>query len=176
MTRGAGADGVHIGKANSVLEVDWSDPIANVSLAWGYRFDGAKTGEDMIIELAGLVAVTSCGFCSFSRYMEGDLTGWSHRGYMPRIADLYGADPARMPFDFTEVLAAIAPRAVFVNAPLGDSNFEVRGVYDCLNAAAPVYSLLGASKRLVAVHPDCGHDFPPAVREQAYEFMARELG
>ena len=121
------------------------------------------------------VAVTSCGFNSFAKYYGGDLTGWSHRGYMPRIASKFGKDPKRMPFDFPDVLAAIAPRAVFVNAPLHDANFEVSGVRDCLQIAAPAYKLFDAGDRLVAVHPDCQHDFPPAIRKQAYEFIDRTL-
>jgi len=121
------------------------------------------------------VAVSSCGFNSFTKYMGGDLTGWSHRGYMPRIKEVYDCNPAKMPFDFTEILGAIAPRVVFVNAPTGDSNFEIGGVEDCLKAAAPVYALYHASDRLQAAHPDCGHDFPPAVREQAYEFIDKVL-
>jgi dienelactone hydrolase len=121
------------------------------------------------------VVVTSCGFNSFFKYYGGDLTGWSHNGYMPRIASLYDRDPAKMPFDFTEVLGAIAPRAVFINAPTGDSNFEISGVHDCLNAAWPVYELLGAAENLTAVHPDCGHGFPLEVREQAYAFVDRVL-
>ena len=121
------------------------------------------------------VVVTSCGFNAFPKYYGGDLTGWSHQGYMPRIADLYGMDPRQMPFDFPEVLAAIAPRGVFVNAPLRDDNFEVSGVYDCLDAARPVYELLGARDRLRAVHPDCGHGFPREAREAAYEFIDRML-
>lgn len=112
--------------------------------------------------------VTSCGFNSFFAYAGGDLTGWSHAGYMPRIASVYGKDPNRMPFDFTGVLAAIAPRPVLINAPLGDDNFPVDGVRDCLRAADPVYRLLGAKEKLVALHPDCGHDFPPAARSAAY--------
>jgi len=119
--------------------------------------------------------VTSCGFNSFAKYYAGDLRGWSHDGYMPRIAERYGCDPARMPFDFTEVLAAVAPRAVFVSAPLHDDNFEVSGVHDCLSAAGPVYALLGAPAALEAIHPDCGHDFPPEAREAAYAFLTRVL-
>ena len=119
--------------------------------------------------------VTSCGFNSFPKYYGGDLTGWSHSGYMPRIATVYGKDPQRMPFDFPGLLAAIAPRAVFVNAPLGDANFEVSGVHDCLAAAKPVYALLGAEQNLVAVHPDCEHDFPAETREAAYSFLERAL-
>jgi pimeloyl-ACP methyl ester carboxylesterase len=121
------------------------------------------------------VAVTSCGFNSFFKYMGGDLTGWSHRGYMPRIAELYHCSPEEMPFDFTEVLAAIAPRAVYVNAPVGDDNFDVTGVKDCLFAAGPVYGLYGAADRLVAEHPNCAHDFPPDTRERAYAFIAQAL-
>jgi dienelactone hydrolase len=119
--------------------------------------------------------VTSCGFNSLFKYKGGDLMGWSHRGYMPRIAEVYGNDPKRMPFDFTEVLAAIAPRPVFINAPMNDDNFEVSGVKDCVRAAAPVYRLFGAETNLVAVHPSCGHDFPPEVRTAAYEWLARVM-
>jgi len=119
--------------------------------------------------------VSSCGFNSFFKYYGGNLAGWSHRGYMPRIASVYGKDPKKMPFDFTEVVAALAPRPFFVNAPLRDGNFEVSGVRDCIRAAMPVYELLGARENLVAVHPDAGHDFPPQVRQAAYKFLDRVL-
>ena len=85
---------------------------------------------------------------------------------MPRIASRYGKDPKRMPFDFPDVLAAIAPRPVFVCAPRRDANFELAGVEDCLRAAGSVYQLLGASGKLEAVHPDCEHSFPADQRRQ----------
>jgi dienelactone hydrolase len=123
------------------------------------------------------VAVSSCGFDSFSDYMGGDLTGWSGaRAYMPRIATDYGKDPRRMPFDFPEVLAAIAPRPVFINAPLHDSNFRSESVQKCVAAATQVYRLLGAEKSLVASYPDCEHDFPAAARQAAYAFIEQVLG
>lgn len=119
--------------------------------------------------------VTSCGFCSFAKYYGGDLTGWSHKGYMPRIAAVYGKDPARMPFDFTEILGALAPRPVFINAPLHDENFDVEGVRMCVRAAEPIYAIYGAADALEVVHPDCEHDFPEDVRERAYRFLDRAL-
>ena len=120
--------------------------------------------------------VTSCGFNSFLKYEKGDLTGWSHKGYMPRIAEVYSRDASRMPFDFTEVLAALAPRPIFINAPLEDSNFEVSGVKDCVTAAGPVYDqIFHARDRLVAVYPDARHEFPLAIRQQAYDFLDRWL-
>jgi len=120
--------------------------------------------------------VTSCGFNSFKKYYGGDLTGWSHKGYMPLIAEKYGKDPARMPFDFPEVLAALAPRPLFINAPVRDANFEVSGVRDCVEAAMPVYArIFHARDRLVAVYPDAGHEFPARIRQAAYEFLDRWL-
>jgi hypothetical protein len=121
------------------------------------------------------VAVTSCGFNAFPRYMKGDLAGWGHKGYMPRIVSEFGADAKKLPFDFPEILGAIAPRAVFINAPLRDDNFEVGGVRDCVAAAAPVYRLLDAGANLEAIYPDAAHDFPPDARLRAYAFIDRHL-
>lgn len=119
---------------------------------------------------------TSCGFNAFGHYYGGDLKGWSHRGYMPRIAQLYGSDAARMPFDFTEVLGILAPRPVFISAPEGDHNFAVAGVRECVESALPVYErLFHSPDRLVARHPEVGHEFPPAVRQEAYAFFDRWL-
>lgn len=119
--------------------------------------------------------VTSCGFNSFFAYRGGDLAGWSHRGYMPRIASVYGNDAKQMPFDFTEVLASVAPRAVFISAPMDDSNFLVTGVMDCVAAAKPVYGLLGAADQLVVQYPAGGHDFPREARSNAYRWLDRML-
>lgn len=121
------------------------------------------------------VMVSSCGFNSFPKYYGGDLTGWSHRGYMPRIASVYGKDPSKMPFDWTEILGVLAPRSVFVSAPLHDANFEVSGVRDCERAARPIYELLDFPQHLRVVYPDCEHDFPPDVRAEAYDFIEKAL-
>jgi len=75
------------------------------------------------------------------------------------------------------VLAAIAPRAVFVNAPISDSNFEVSGVKDCVAAAQPVYEqIFGVPDQLVARYPEGGHGFAPAARAEAYAYLDRWLG
>jgi dienelactone hydrolase len=113
--------------------------------------------------------VTSCGFTAFDRYKGGDLTGWTSERYMPRIATDYGKSPERMPFDFPEVLAAIAPRHVFIVAPLHDDNFDVTGVRDSVAAAEPIFALHGARNHLQVVYPNVGHDFPDAERESAYK-------
>ncbi len=121
------------------------------------------------------VVVTSCGFNSFYKYSNGNLTGWSHKGYMPRIGTEYGKDPAKMPFDFTEILGALAPRAVFINAPINDSNFPVAGVRDSVASATPVFRMHEKLSNLEASYPIAGHDFPPDIRLKAYAFIDRHL-
>lgn len=112
-------------------------------------------------------AITSCGFTSFAKYMKGNLTGWSHRGYMPRIAERFEKSPSKMPFDFADVLSAISPRPVFVNAPLRDANFDASGVDDAVQASR--------HSRIRVVHPDAEHDFPSEIRQQAYAWLDEAL-
>ena len=121
--------------------------------------------------------VSSCGFNVFAKHNKGDVRAWSSSFYMPRIKTVYGDDPAKIPFDFTEVLAAVAPRPVFANAPLHDApDFEVSGVRDCFRAAMPVYqTVFKRGDGLIARHPDAGHAFPAAERQAAYAFLDKHL-
>ncbi|MBS1809679.1 MAG: alpha/beta fold hydrolase [Acidobacteria bacterium] len=120
--------------------------------------------------------VTSCGFTKASKYYNGNLKGWGGERYMPLVEKQYHNDPNQLPFDFPEILVALAPRPLFINAPLHDSNFEVSGVRDCEAVARPVYQkIFRADTHLVAMYPDAGHEFPPAIRQQAYAFLDRHL-
>lgn len=120
--------------------------------------------------------VSNCGFNSFLKYRNGDINGWGHAGYMPLIKEKYAADGKKMPWDFTEAVAALAPRAFLASAPVRDDNFEVSGVKDCITAAEPVYKLLKAEDKLQANYPDCDHNFPDDVRAAAYAFLDQHLG
>lgn len=121
------------------------------------------------------VVVTSSGFDSFHDYMNGDLTGWCQLRYMPRIESIYGKNPARVPFDFPEVLAAIASRPLYIHAPQADSNFQVGSVQRCEAAARRVYQLMDASEKLVASYPEGEHGFPIEARHEAYKFLDKAL-
>jgi hypothetical protein len=120
------------------------------------------------------VVVSSCGFDSFLDYMDGNIKGWTQERYMPRLAT-YAGRLGQIPFDFHEVVAALAPRRVFVNAPLRDSNFQARSVDEIIGAAKRVYALYGAVERLEVAHPDCAHAFPTAMRERAYGVLEESL-
>lgn len=115
--------------------------------------------------------VSSCGFTPFHDYYGGKVAGWTSDRYMPRIRDVYQNNADRIPFDFYEVIAAIAPRGVFSNSPLKDSNFDIGGVRKAMAKAGEVYALLKAEKNLTLVTPDVPHDFPEAERQAAYAWL-----
>ncbi len=119
--------------------------------------------------------VSSCGWTPFHDYYGGDLTGWSGERYVSRIREVYALDPDRVPWDYYEMIAALAPRAFFSASPLHDSNFDVAGVKKAIPVAREVYELLGVPDRLQVSYPDCAHEFPPEVREQAYQFLDTAL-
>lgn len=159
--------------------VDLLESLAEVDAsrigAIGHSLGGHNAIFTALFEPRIKVVVSSCGYNAFKHYYKGDISGWSHGGYMPRLRSAYQLDLAKVPFDFPELIGALAPRPFFTNAPLEDANFAVQGVKVCIESAKPVYDLMHAADRLVAAYPDAGHDFPDAVREQAYMFLDRFL-
>jgi hypothetical protein len=78
---------------------------------------------------------------------------------------------AEIPFDFQEMIGALAPRNALIVAPLRDSNFRHDSVDRVAAAAKPIFALHGHAERLRVLHPDCEHDFPQAMREAAYRLI-----
>jgi dienelactone hydrolase len=141
----------------------------------GHSLGGHNTMFTMAFDPRIKAGVSNCGFCSFPTYMKGNLKGWAHDGYMPRIRTAYELKPEKMPFDFPEVVAALAPRAFLAIAPTRDHNFDMDGVKDCIKAARPVYELLGAKAKLAELYPEGDHNFPDDSRKAAYEWLDRWL-
>jgi dienelactone hydrolase len=148
--------------------------------AIGHSLGGHNAIYTAVFDPRIQVVVTSCGFDSYLDYYDGDPKswevehGWCQTRYMPRLAN-YRGRLAEIPFDFHELLGALAPRPVFVNAPLRDSNFHWQSVDRILEAASDVYRLYGVPQNLQVEHPDCEHDFPAEVREAAYRFLDQHL-
>ncbi|MDP7017544.1 MAG: DUF2920 family protein [Pirellulaceae bacterium] len=118
------------------------------------------------------VVVSSCGF---TRFHKDDVPSWTGPRYMPRIKADFGSDADRVPFDFTEIVAAFAPRPFLAVAAERDSDFDAGGVRDVIRSAQPIYRLFQREADLRAIYPDSPHDFPPAARRQAYEFLDKHL-
>ena len=116
--------------------------------AIGHSLGGHNAVYTAVFEPRITAVVTSCGLDSYLDYKDGDIRGWTSTHYMPRMLD-YRDRLEEIPFDFHEMVAALAPRHCFVSAPLGDSNFKWDSVDQIVQAAAQVYRLYEA--RIVCV-------------------------
>jgi hypothetical protein len=132
----------------SMPEVD-SSRIGTIGLSLG----GHNALFLAVFEPRIRAVVSSAGFNTFTKYYGGNLKGWTSNRYMPRIASVFQSRPERMPFDFTEVLAAIAPRPVFVTGGTRDQWADPHGEFLAQVAAGPVYRLLGGKDLGVADLP-----------------------
>lgn len=138
--------------------------------AVGHSLGGHNSLYTAVFEPRIRAVVTSCGFDSFSDYAGGDLSGWQQERYMPLLGGASG-----VPFDFDDLIAALAPRTVLVSAPEHDDNFSCASVRRLVGRARRTYAALDAQENLVTVYPDCGHDFPPEVQDLALGVLGRVL-
>lgn len=148
--------------------------------AIGHSLGGHNAVFTAVFEVRLKVVVSSCGLDSFLDYYGGKEEnwlpekGWCQTRYMLKLAS-YKGKLADIPFDFHELIGALAPRHVLIIAPKEDSNFKADSVDRIAKAAAEVFKLHGHEKRLRVEHPDGGHDFPPAMRELAYKLFDEVL-
>jgi dienelactone hydrolase len=146
----------------------------------GHSLGGHNSIYTAVFDQRIAAVVSSCGFDSYLDYYGGDEKvwmpekGWAQTRYMPKLAE-YRGRLEEIPFDFHEILGALAPRACFVNAPLGDSNFQWKSAAAVVKTARQVYRLFETPDRLQIVHPDAGHAFPDDVRLAAYRFLDNVL-
>ncbi|MBL9199270.1 MAG: hypothetical protein JNL39_02135 [Opitutaceae bacterium] len=149
--------------------------------AVGHSLGGHNSIYTAVFDDRIKAVVSSCGFDSYLDYYAERREvvwragqGWTQNRYMPRLADYAGRLP-EIPFDFHELIGALAPRAFLAISPKGDANFKWQSVDRVLAAARPVFALHGAAERIDVEHPDGEHDFPPAMRERAYGWLERFL-
>ncbi len=149
--------------------------------AIGHSLGGHNSVYTAVFEPRIKSVVSSCGLDSYLDYYDGNEKnwypekGWCQTRYMRKLAGFRG-HLQDIPFDFHEMIGALAPRNVLIIAPLKDHNFRSASVDRIVEAARPIYRLYGHTDRLRVEHPDCEHDFPTPMRQNAYRFLAETLG
>lgn len=138
----------------------------------GHSLGGHNAIFTAVVEPRLRVVVSSCGFSSL---VKDDVPSWTGPRYLPRLAAEFGNDVQRIPFDFPELIAALAPRPFLAVAATRDSDFDVSGVRDVLAAAQDVYQLAQAKEALRGLFPEAPHSFPESARQEAYLFLEKWL-
>jgi len=144
---------------------------------FGYAL-GAKVGlltaalDDRVRAVAAV-----CGFSPFR--LETPATGteglrhYSHlHGLIPRLGFFIGHQD-RVPFDYDEVIAAIAPRRVLVVAPELDRYAPLANVRRAVEGAADVYQLFDKADALTLDTPFDFNRLSRDTEHRAFDWLAR---
>ena len=105
--------------------------------------------------IAGVVSVA--GFTpmrtnTLDRGTEG-IMAYSHlHGLMPRLGFFIGNE-TRIPYDYSELLATIAPRPAFIIAPEYDKDAHLQDIKQCVQQAEGIYRLYDAAGNLHLITP-----------------------
>jgi pimeloyl-ACP methyl ester carboxylesterase len=165
------------GAVDALSNFDFIDP-AKIFVA-GYAL-GATVGlyaAALDDRIAGVVSV--CGFTPIrldtpDRGTEG-IKAFSHlHGLLPRLGFFIGNEN-RIPFDFHEILACIAPRPVLVIAPVMDQDAHTVDIRKCFESARDIYQLYEASNHIQIYSPDDYNRFYGKMREKTYEWAMEML-
>jgi pimeloyl-ACP methyl ester carboxylesterase len=127
--------------------------------------------------IAGVVAI--CGFTPMHADTAARGTGgvarYSHeRDLMPRLGFFVGHED-RIPYDFHELLALIAPRPVLVVQPQLDRDATPADVEAAVNESRKVYALYSASDKLGFHQPWDYNRLPNHLQDQVIDWMRSTL-
>ncbi|GGF98163.1 alpha/beta hydrolase family protein [Paenibacillus aceti] len=119
--------------------------------------------------------ISSCGLCPFTD--DPTPERWGQRdwfSHMPKLTEAILAD--EVPFEFHEIMALMAPRPLFnwftQNDPIFPNWQAAALASSNLDA---LYRWLGHDSSYISLLGNGGHDFPPGIREESYEFVDRWL-
>lgn len=128
--------------------------------------------------IAGTVSV--CGFTPMrtdiqEKTAEG-IFAYSHiHGLLPRLGFFIGEE-SRIPYDFDELLACIAPRQVLLIAPSWDQYADIDDIRECVEKVRSVYGLYNAEDKIDLYVPDDYNRFSPEMQHQVVQWLEKQKG
>jgi hypothetical protein len=122
-------------------------------------------------QIAGVVSVA--GFTPMRRNTlnkgTGGLGRWSlWMPFEPRLG-AFIQNETRVPYDYHEVLALVAPRPVLVFAPRIDYHATLEDVRECMDEASKIYNLYGVGNHLQFFELDDYNRFSPESQKIIFE-------
>jgi dienelactone hydrolase len=105
----------------------------------------------------------------------GGVARYSHeRGLIPRLGFFVGRED-RIPYDFDELIATIAPRPVLVVGPQLDRDATPADVHSAVNVAKRIYDLYGAAEKLAIQEPWDDNRLPDRTQDEIVKWMDATL-
>ena len=160
--------------AIDALEKDAAVDASQIFL-FGYTLGGAVALHTAAFDARVKGVVSVCGFTPMRTDTVGFLSDVSvARGLAPRLG-LYVGHEAQLPYDYDELIAAIAPRPVLVVQPQMDRGATATDVHAAIERARNIFSLYQAAGKLTLDEPQDYGRLPTATQNRAIEWMRAQL-
>ena len=160
---------------DAVRTSDFLDP--RRILVAGYATGGAAALYAAALDdrIAGVISVA--GFTPMrldtSEKGTGGIARWSHwQPLLPRLGAFIGQE-ARIPYDFPEIIGAIAPRPAVIMQPQVDYQHTPADIVECLDEARKVYELFKVEQNLALFMANDYNRFSPELQEQVLDQLKR---
>jgi len=165
-----------------VADVRWSiDELSNIEfldknriLVAGYSLGGTVALYSAALDqrIAGVVSIA--GFTPMRTDQNGKtaegIFRYSHlHGLLPKLGFFVGNED-RIPYDFDEILGAIAPRPLLVVAPKWDQYHSSEDVSSVISEVTDVYGLFGAKGKIQLSKPEDYNRFSKEIRNEVVEW------
>jgi len=148
---------------------------ANRISAAGYSLGGAVALFTAAVDERIAAAASVCGLTPL-RIPNKDNCGirWYYdlHGLIPRLG-FFADSENRIPCDFQDILACIAPRPALVVAPTRDRFANIDDVRKCVASAGEVYSLLNAKNNLQFSSPEDYNRFSQQILKKLLAWTAK---
>ena len=165
------------GAVDAMVNLDFIDS-TNIFVE-GYSL-GATVGlyaaalDERIAGVVSVAGFTPMRLNTPEKGTEG-IKAYSHlHGLLPRLGFFVGNE-TRLPYDFHEILACLAPRPLLVIAPAMDKDAILQDVTYCVEQSKKIYSLYSVPDDIQIFTPDDYNRFSPEMRERTYEWLQDRL-
>jgi cephalosporin-C deacetylase-like acetyl esterase len=95
-------------------------------------------------------------------------------GLIPRLGFFVGHED-RIPVDFDEILACIAPRPLMIIAPTRDRDHSIESVQKIISPVSALYRQKQAAGKMVFEQPETYNHFPDSLQQRVAQWLKNNL-
>jgi len=146
---------------------------------YGYSMGGMVALHTAALDPRVKGVVSICGFTPMRTDTADKGTGGLARysvdlPLLPRLGFFVGQE-SRLPYDYDGLIASLAPRPVYVLAPLLDRDATPEDVRAAVGRARKAYTLVHGEDKLVLDEPWDYNRFPQAAQDRIIQWMAANM-